>query len=210
MIRQLISYLLPLTLMFAPLASRALTQAPDALVTGVTQDVLSILRHDKALQAGDRKKAMALIEDKIAPHFDFPRMTSLAVGRGWRDADADQRAALTKEFRALLVRTYAKALTAYRDQTVSFKPMSGASGQGDVTVRSEIHQPGATPISLDYRLAQGDGGWKVFDVVVDNVSLVTTYRGSFAAELANGGPDALIKALRKRNAQIAGERAGTG
>lgn len=175
---------------------------PDALVKRVTEEVLSILRKDKGIQSGDRRKAVALIEDKVAPHFDFTRMTSLAVGRAWRQADAGQRKALSGEFRILLVRTYANALTAYRDQTVSFQPSSKPGADGEVTVHSQIHKPGARPISLDYSLAKSDEEWKVFDVSIANVSLVTNYRSTFAEEVGKGGLDGLLKSLQDKNRRL--------
>jgi phospholipid transport system substrate-binding protein len=141
---------------------------------------------------------MTLIETKVAPHFDFARMTSLAVGRAWQQADAGQRTALTEAFRTLLVRTYANSLTAYRDQTVSFKPSPGKGGD-EVTVRSQINQPGGRPISLDYSLAKSADGWKVFDVVIADISLVTNYRSSFASEVSKGGVAGLLKALQDKN-----------
>lgn len=199
MIRQLRACLLVLPILLAPSAPQAQESAPDTLVKGVTEDVLSILREDKDLQAGNQKKAMALIEEKIGPHFDFPRMTGLAVGQGWRQADPGQREALTREFRTLLVRTYANALTAYKNQTVSFKPAAGKSAEGDATVRTQINQPGGRPISVDYRLGKAGASWKVYDVAIDNVSLVTNYRSSFATEFAKGGADGLIKVLQEKN-----------
>lgn len=199
MIRQIRACLLSLPLLLTPLAPLAQESSPDVLVKGVTEDVLSILREDKALQAGNRQKAMALIDEKVSPHFDFPRMTSLAVGQGWRQADAGQREALTVEFRTLLVRTYANALTAYKDQTVSFKPTAGKPMEGDAMVRTQIKQSGATPISVDYRLGKAGDSWKVYDVVIDNVSLVTNYRSSFATEFSKGGADGLIKTLQEKN-----------
>lgn len=199
MIRQLRTCLVCLPLMLAPVALHAQETSPDALVKGVTEDVLSVLREDKALQAGDQRKAIALIEEKIGPHFDFPRMTSLAVGQGWRQAAPEQREALTREFRTLLVRTYANALTSYKNQTVSYKPATPGREDGAAMVRTQINQPGGQPIAVDYRLAKNAGQWKVFDVSIDNVSLVTNYRGTFATELSKGGPDGLIRTLQEKN-----------
>lgn len=206
MIRQLRACLFSLPILLVPLAPHAQETSPDVLVKGVTEDVLSILREDKDLQAGNHQKAVALIEDKIGPHFDFPRMTSLAVGQGWRQADAGQREALTMEFRTLLVRTYANALTAYKDQTVSFKPAAGTPAQDDAMVRTQINQSGAPPISVDYRLGKKGNAWKVYDVTIDNVSLVTNYRSSFATELSKGGADGLIKTLQEKNRGAATSR----
>lgn len=199
MIRQFRACLVCLPLLFAPVAPFAQESTPDALVKRVTDDVLQVLRTDKDLQAGNQRKAMALIEDKIGPHFDFTRMTGLAVGQGWRQAAPDERKALTQEFRTLLVRTYANALTSYKNQTVNFKPSPPARGDDDATVRTQINQPGGRPISVDYRLARNEGSWKVFDVSIDNVSLVTNYRNSFATEMAKGGAESLIRSLQEKN-----------
>lgn len=173
---------------------------PAALVQSVTKDVMSILREDKAIQQGDQARARELIETKIAPHFDFERMTSLAVGRAWRTATPEQRTQLTDEFRTLLVNTYANSLAAYKDQTVSFRPAGDPGEQTEVTIRSQINTPGKQPISLNYALAKSAAGeWKVFDVVVADVSLVTSYRSSFASETSSGGIEGLIKALQAKN-----------
>ena len=150
MVRKNLIWMLPLVVFLLPAASRADAVAPDALVKNVTEEVLSILRQDKGIQSGNTQRAVTLIENKVAPHFDFDRMTSLAVGRAWQKADAGQRKALTSEFRTLLVRTYANSLTAYRDQTVSFMLPAKAAGGDEVTVRSQINQPGGQPISLNY------------------------------------------------------------
>lgn len=200
MIRKLLKpllWLLPV-LFLLPASGRAESAAPDELVKGVTEEVLTILRQDKGIQSGNTQRAMALIEKKVAPHFDFSRMTSLAVGRAWQQADAKQREALIGEFHTLLVRTYANSLTAYREQTVSFKPSRQAGGD-EVLVRSQINKPGAQPIPLDYSLARTSDGWKVFDVAVANISLVTNYRNSFASEVEKGGVAGLLKALQEKN-----------
>jgi phospholipid transport system substrate-binding protein len=179
--------------------ARAQAVAPDVLVKNVTEEVMTILREDKEIQSGNIQRAMTLIETKVAPHFDFSRMTSLAVGRGWQQISADQRKALTEEFHTLLVRTYANSLTAYSEQSVSFKPSATPDKNGEVTVRSQINKPGAAPIPLDYSLIRNEDGWKVFDVMVANVSLVTNYRSSFASEMNKGGADGLLKALQEKN-----------
>ena len=197
MMRSFLMTCLALPFLLLPLAAAAQETEPEALVRNVTEDVLSVLRQDKALQAGDRQRAMKLIEEKVAPHFDFQRMTGLAVGKSWQQADEAQRQTLAGEFRSLLTRTYANALTAYRDHTVSFKP--GTGGGDEATVRSQINKPGAKPIQLDYQLARTGGQWKVYDIAIDNVSLVTNYRGSFQTELSKGGIAGLTKALQEQN-----------
>lgn len=179
-------------------AVHAQTTDPEVLMKTVTEEVLQILREDKSIQSGNRQKAVKLIEDKIAPHFDFVRMTGLAVGRGWRQGNATQQKALTEEFRTLLIRTYANALTGYTNETVTFKPTRQTGGE-EVTVRSQINKPGARPIPIHYSLARSADGWKVFDVAIADVSLVTNYRSTFAVEVDKGGLDGLLKSLQEKN-----------
>lgn len=186
-------------LLFAGTPVAAQERAPAELVKSVTEEVLAILREDRQIQSGDTKRAAELIETRIAPHFDFPRITSLAVGRAWAQADAAQRQALTDEFRKLLVRTYANSLTRYREQTVTFKPLRPSSDANEVMVGSQINQPGGQPVALEYRLSRTPNGWKVIDVAVANVSLVTSYRSTFASEVSSGGIDGLLKALQAKN-----------
>ncbi len=176
---------------------------PDELVKTVTDEVLDIIRKDKDIKAGSTKRAIELVEQKVLPHFNFSRMTALAVGKDWRQATPDQQKALTDEFRDLLVRTYSNALTAYKNETVDYKPFKMKPGETDVTVRTQIHQSGARqPITLDYSLENNGNAWKVYDVVVAGVSLVTNYRSSFATEVRNGGIDGLIKTLKAKNSSL--------
>jgi len=175
-------------------------EAPDALVKRVTDEVLAIIKSDKDLQAGNPKKVVELAEVKVLPHFDFERMTKLAVGRGWAQASDAQKQALMKEFRTMLVRTYSSSLTAYRNQTIEVKPLKAAPADTDVTVRSQVNQPGGQPIPIDYAMEKANNAWKVYDVTIAGASLVTTYRGSFADEIQKGGVDGLVKTLATRNA----------
>ncbi len=174
--------------------------APDALIKSVTNEVLDIVRKDKDIQSGNTKKAIELVEVKVLPHFNFTRMTQLALARDWRQANAAQQKTLTDEFRHLLVRTYSKALTEYKNQTIDFKPFASKAGETDVRVRTEIKQSGAGKnIELDYFLEKSAGGWRVYDIEVGGISLVTNYRDSFAAEVRNNGIDGLIKSLQAKN-----------
>lgn len=177
-------------------------EAPDALVKRVTDDVLNIVRNDKDIQSGNSKKAVALVEAKVLPHFNFARMTALAVGKDWAKATPEQKKRLTKEFETLLVRTYSNALTAYKNQTIVYKPLKMQAGDTDVLVRTEIRQPGQQAVQLDYGVEKQDSGWKVYDVVVAGISLVTNYRESFAQEVRNGGIDGLISSIAEKNKQI--------
>ncbi len=200
--RKLIALCSLLIVGFIPLAQAEAQQAPDALVRDVTTEVLEIVRADKAIQAGETHRVMELVDAKVLPHFDFRRMTMLAVGRDWRDASAEQQGRLIEAFRTLLVRTYSNALTQYRDQTIEFKPTRFAATETRVQVRTEVHQSGAQPIGIDYMLEKSDAGWKVFDVIVAGVSLVTNYRGSFTQEIRSGGVDGLIKSLEAKNRSL--------
>lgn len=174
--------------------------SPDALVKTISNEVLSIVRTDKDIQSGNAKKAVELVEAKILPHFDFMHMTRLALGREWRQATPEQQKALAREFQTLLVRTYSKALTEYKNQTIEFKPFAMQAGATDAKVRTEVKQPGAAkPFQLDYYLEKMPGGWKVYDIEVGGISLVTNYRESFLAEVRNSGIDGLIKSLRDKN-----------
>lgn len=183
-------------------AATAMAQdvGPDVLVKTVTNEVLEIVRKDKDIQSGNTKKAIDLVEIKVLPHFNFTRMTQLALARDWRQASAAQQKVLTDEFHVLLVRTYAKALTEYKNQTVDFKPFVLKAGETDVRVRTEIKQAGAGKnVELDYWLEKSASGWKVYDIEVGGISLITNYRDSFASEVRNNGIDGLIKSLQAKN-----------
>lgn len=178
----------------------AAEQAPDVLIKAVTEEVLTIVRSDKEIQGGNARKAVALVEVKVLPHFNFMRMTQLAVGREWRNASPAQQKTLSEEFKTLLVRTYSKALTEYRNQSIEYKPFALKAGETETTVRTLVkHATGGKPIELDYSLELQAGGWKVYDIEVAGVSLVTNYRDSFASEIRNNGIDGLIKILQTKN-----------
>jgi phospholipid transport system substrate-binding protein len=184
------------------IATTAMAQevAPDLMVKTVTNEVLEIVRKDKDIQSGNTKKAIELVEAKVLLHFNFTRMTQLAMARDWRQASAAQQKILTDEFHALLVRTYAKALTEYKNQTIDFKPFTLKAGETDVRVRTEIKQSGAGKnIELDYYLEKSGAAWKVYDIEVGGISIVTNYRDSFASEVRNSGIDGLIKSLQTKN-----------
>lgn len=189
------------TLFFACFAAGAVfaQEAPDVLVQRVTDDVLEIIRKDKDIQNGDTHKVLDLVDKKVLPHFNFTHMTALALGKDWRKASPQQQQQLTAEFKTLLVRTYSNALTGYRNQKVVYKPFKMAATDTDVLVRTEVHQPGGKPVQLDYSLEKMDAGWKVYDVVVAGISLVTNYRGQFGQEVRNGGIDGLMASIAAKN-----------
>jgi phospholipid transport system substrate-binding protein len=178
-------------------------ETPDELVRKNTQDVLSAIKADKDLAAGNQKKIEKLAEEKILPYFNFARMTQLAVGRNWRDASDAQKKALTDEFRTLLVRTYSTSLTQFRNQTIDVKPLKLAPADTEVVVKTQINQPGGQPVPIDYSMEKTPSGWKAYDVLIDGVSLVTNYRSSFNTEIQKSGIDGLVKSLADRNAKNA-------
>lgn len=209
MMKRLLSCLLLLFVIAVPVgAADAVPTAPDVLVREVSNDVLTIVRQDKAIQAGDTDRVLKLVEDRVLPHFNFRRMTMLAVGRDWRSATPEQQARLVEAFRTLLVRTYSNALTQYRDQTIDYRPLRMAATDTTVQVRTEVRQPGAQPIGIDYTLEKSDQGWKVFDVIVAGVSLVTNYRGSFGDEIRKSGIAGLIDSLEGKNRSLEPTQAG--
>ena len=177
-------------------------ESPDALIQKVTDEVLTIVRQDKDIQSGNTKKAIELVEVKVLPHFNFQRMTALAMGRDWKKATGEQQEKLSQEFKTLLVRTYSNALTGYKDQTIRYKPTKMQSGDTEVVVKTEVVQPGGRPIQLDYSVEKQNEGWKVFDVVVAGVSLVTNYRETFNQEVRANGVDGLLQMLVNKNTQL--------
>ena len=194
--------------LFIPVA-QAQVLAPDALVKTITEEVVAILKQDKDIQAGDPKKVAGLIETKVVPHFNFTRMTRIAMARNWRLASPEQQKELTGEFKTLLVRTYSTAISNYRDQKIDYKPLRAKPEDTEVTVKSEVKQSGSSqPVSIDYEMEKTPNGWKVYDVKVGGVSLVTTYRDTFASEVKDHGVDGLIKSLVAKNRQS--ERAKSG
>ena len=175
--------------------------APDAWIKQMSGEVIETVKADKAIQGGDTKKVMALVDAKILPNVDFQRMTSAAVGRHWRQATPEQQKRLQEEFKTLLVRTYAGALAQVSDQTITMKPLRAAPEDKELVVRTEIIGQG-DPIQLDYRLEKTPGqgaGWKIYNLNVMGVWLVETYRSQFAQEINAKGIDGLIAALQARN-----------
>jgi len=188
-------------LAWAIAAPAALAQdlAPDALLRTVAVDVIGKINQDPELQAAGSARMAALVETRVVPLFDFVQMTQLAMGRNWRLATPEQQKALTEEFRMLLVRTYSSALADYRGEAIDFKQLRAAPPDTDVTVRSEVKQPGKERVTMDYRMEKTPEGWKIYDVKVAGVCLVTTYRDVFAERVREGGVDGLIKYLAAEN-----------
>jgi len=179
----------------------AQTEGPGKLVERVSLDMLKTLQSEGAPKG--KKEIMALVEQNVLPHFDFARMTALATGVGWRSATPAQQGLLVEQFRTLLVRTYSTALTRYTNQTLEFQPERLSPDSTKAVVRSLLKQTGAPTLTIDYKMATTSGSWKIFDVAIDGVSLVTTYRDSFAEQVRTGGIDGLVKMLTDKNAQLA-------
>lgn len=171
----------------------------DELVKRTADDVLNTIKSDKDIQAGNQQKIFALAEEKIMPNFDFDRVCRMVLGKNWRSATPEQQATFQKEFRTLLLRTYASALGKYRDQVIEYKPMRAEAGAKNVSVKTQILQPGGQPISVDYSLVKAENGWKVYDIVIESVSLVTNYRSQFSSEIRQNGLDSLNKKLADKN-----------
>lgn len=180
--------------------------APDELIGKLCDDVVEILRTNKPGRSGDTADAVRLVQEAVLPHFNFRRMTMLAIGRDWRAATPEQQKRLTDAFYGMLTRTYSNALTQYRDQTVAVRPLRVDPSEKTARVQTEIHQPGGQPVSVDYVLELRPDGWKIFDIVVAGVSLVTNYRGTFAREISLGGIDGLINSLETKERQFAGAK----
>lgn len=172
---------------------------PDELVKKTAEDVIFAIKADQEIQKGNKEKIYKLAEEKILPNFDFNKVARLVLGRAWRSANEEQKQAFIKEFRTLLLKTYAVALSKYKDQEIKFKPTRMSGAEEIVIVKSEIVQSGSQPIRVNYALSQSSGKWLVFDIVIEGVSLVTNYRSQFSSEIRRNGMDALIKKLVKKN-----------
>ncbi len=183
--------------------ARAAVEAPDALVKRVSTDVIESVKADKDIQAGNSKKIMDLVNSKILPYVDSDKMTAQAAGRFWRQATPEQQKQLSAEFRTLLVYTYAGALSQIKNETIEFKPFRADPADTEVEVKSQVNLTRGEPITLNYRLAKGPQGWKIFDLNVLGAWLVETYKSTFASEIGKGGIDGLIKKLHDRNEQLA-------
>jgi len=193
--------LFQLLLLFVLTSLAQAQEAPDVLVKRVAEETLTTIRADKELQAGNPAKVKQLIEAKLVPHFDTARMTALAVGKNWRAATPEQQKRLTEEFQTLLIRTYSNALTNYRDNTMTYKPLRMNPGDAEAVVRTEVTRPGQAPVPIDYSMEKTPEGWKAYDVVVAGVSLVTNYRDEFNDIVKSSGIDGLIKTLADKNSR---------
>lgn len=187
--------------------AQALASTPDAMVRDLSNEVLNAIKADKALKSGETNRVQKLVDDKVLPYTDFQKMTQLSVGPGWRNATPEQRAALTREFRTLLVRTYSGALAQVSDHKVELRPFRAQPTDTDVIVRTQVVASRGDPIQLDYRLEKTDGGWKIYDINILGVWLVENYKSQFSSQVNSSGIDGLIKTLSDRNGQLAQKKA---
>jgi phospholipid transport system substrate-binding protein len=185
-----------------PLSAAAQDQAPDVLVKTVTLEVIGLIQKDKEIQAGNRAKLIALIESKALPHFNFESMTQLAMGQGWRKVTPEQKPRLVAEFKTLLVRTYASALSSYSGEKFEFRPLRAKPTDTDVLVQVRVLQPGREPVPIDYSMENTAAGWKVYDVNVAGISLVANFRTEFNSLVRDTGVEGLIKTLVSKNRSL--------
>jgi phospholipid transport system substrate-binding protein len=190
-------FLLGLLFLLPPAVAQGL--GPEELVKKITSDVMAAIKTDKQLAAGDKQKAIKLAEEKILPYIDFHEATRLAVGRAWRDASPEQRKRLVDEFRSMLVRTYSNALEGYQGQEMKVLPSRVKPGDTEATVRNQFTRAGGKPVPIDYQMRKTDNGWKIYDITVEGISLVLTYRSEFDQVVKQEGIDGLIKRLGQKN-----------
>ncbi|MEO7622767.1 MAG: ABC transporter substrate-binding protein [Gallionella sp.] len=193
--KKITGFIVGATLFCALSTAQADVIAPDALIKNTVQDVVTIIKQDKEIQSGNERKIAALVDAKVVPHFDFVRMTQLAIGKNWRSATPAQKEALVTGFRNMLVRTYTKVFTVYRDQAIDVKPLKMSADDSEVTVKTTISKPGTQSIPVDYEMKKAADGWKVFDISIEGVSMVLSYRGTFTSQIQQNGIDGLIKTL---------------
>ena len=177
-------------------------EAPDLFVKKTADEIFEILKTDKDLKAGNKEKAYKITEEKILPYFDFERISKLVLGKAYPAATKEEQEAFKKEFRTMLVKTYGSALLKFKDQTLSYKPTRFEPTDEEVLVKTEILQPGAPPLPIDYMLEKDGNSWKVFDIIIEGVSLVTNYRGQFGNEIRQNGLASLISKLAEKNASF--------
>jgi phospholipid transport system substrate-binding protein len=173
---------------------------PEELVQKVTEEVMAAIKDDKQLASGDKQKAMKLAEEKVLPYVDFEEATRLAVGRAWSQATPEQKKKLVSEFRNMLVRTYSNAIEAYEGQTLKVLPSRGKpEGKDEATVRAQFVRAGGKPLPIEFQMRKVGSDWKVYDIAVEGISLVLTYRSEFDAVVKQNGIDGLVKRLSEKN-----------
>jgi phospholipid transport system substrate-binding protein len=200
--KSVFNFLVSASLLVSSLLASAATNAdvaPDVLVKQTAEEVLTIIKNDKEIQAGNQQQLFAVVEAKILPYFDFDRVCRMVLGKNWKTATLEQQVSFQKEFRSLLLRTYATALGKYKNQVIEYKPLHMEPDGKSASVKTQIIQAGGPPVAVDYSLVKSDAGWKVYDIVIESVSLVTNYRSQFGNEIRQNGLDSLNKKLADKN-----------
>ena len=187
-------------LSFLPATAALAQQTPEDLVKQITTDVLETIKSDKQLQAGDRRKVLQLAEQKVLPHVDFQEAVKLATGKMWNTATPEQQQKLATEFRSMVIRVYSNAIDTYRGQTMKVLPSRMQPNATETTVRNQYLRPGAPPVPVDYAMKKTPEGWKIYDISIEGVSMVLTYRSEFEQISRTSGIDGLIKRLQEKNA----------
>lgn len=178
---------------------------PDQLVKKTADDVIAVIKSDQEIQSGNQQKIFQLAEEKILPNFDFEKVSRMVLGKNWTKASNEQKAAFQAEFKTLLLRTYATALSKYKNQVIEYKPFRMEAEAESATVKTAIQQAGGEPIAVDYTLSKKADDWKVYDIIIEGVSLVTNYRSQFSQEIRQNGLDSLIKKLSDKNKAATGK-----
>lgn len=204
--KALLRNILLLALLLAIVPASAQNTPPDELIKSTVDEVIAILKQDDGIKAGDEDRILSLVREKILPHFNFTRMTQLAMGRHWRNASPEQKRVLVREFRTLLVRTYSNSLSDYRDEVIQVSPTKVNPDDARIAVRAKvIRGRGRESVPIHYSMEKTSDSWKVYDVTVAGVSLVTNYRGSFNSQIRDGGVEGLIATLSERNESLKGQ-----
>lgn len=201
--KKIINVLMVSALLISALATAAEIEPPVDLLKRVSDDVIKVLKDRREEIDADPNIVYQIVDDYILPHLDDVTLAKLALGKNWNKASNEQKIEFVDQFRTLLIRTYSKSLQEFRDQTINFSPLNVAVGEDKVTVKSEVLQSGAPSIPVDYRLRIVADAWKVYDITIDGVSLVTNYRGTFTQEMRKGGMEAILKMLHEKNAKVA-------
>lgn len=177
-------------------------ESPVVLLERTSQQVIKILRDDHELLKEDPDRVYKIVDDYILPHLDDVTMAKLALGKNWRNATNEQKLQFVDEFRNLLVRTYSKSLIEFKDQEIKYFPVDLAADTQKTSVKAEVIQPGGPPIPMAYRMRIKNNAWKVYDIQIDGISLVTSYRGTFTQEIRKSGIEGLLKYLRDQNSKL--------
>lgn len=201
--KQILNALLASALLISATSKAAEVESPVDMLKRTSDDVIKVLKDRKAEIDADPGIVYQIVDDYILPHLDDVTLAKLALGKNWRKASNEQKIEFVDQFRTLLVRTYSKSLQEFSDQTINFSPMTVAAGETKATVKSEVLQPGGPSIPVDYSLRLKDDEWKVYDIKIDGISLVTNYRGTFAQEVRKGGIEAVLKMLHEKNSKVA-------